>query len=52
MGSLVSTRRQGHVLVVSMQREEKRNAVNRVLATRSTRRSTLSMTMGICGWAS
>ena len=28
----VSTRREGHVLVVSMQREPKRNAVNRALA--------------------
>ncbi len=28
----VSTRREGHVLVISMQREQKRNAVNRALA--------------------
>jgi enoyl-CoA hydratase len=32
MAELVGTRREGHVLVVSMQREEKRNAVNRALA--------------------
>jgi enoyl-CoA hydratase len=31
-GGLVSVRREGHVLVVSMQREHKRNAVNRGLA--------------------
>lgn len=32
MGDLVSTRRSGHVLVITMQREEKRNAVNQQLA--------------------
>lgn len=32
MTALVSTERRGHVLVVSMQREEKRNAVDRALA--------------------
>jgi enoyl-CoA hydratase/carnithine racemase len=32
MAELVSTRREGHVLVISMQREEKRNAVDRALA--------------------
>jgi enoyl-CoA hydratase/carnithine racemase len=32
MTELVSTRREGRVLVVSMRREEKRNAVNRALA--------------------
>jgi len=32
MADLVSTRREGHVLVISMQREEKRNAVDRKLA--------------------
>ena len=32
MTGLVSTRREGHVLIVSMQREGKRNAINRELA--------------------
>jgi len=32
MKELVSTRREGHVLIISMQREDKRNAVDRALA--------------------